>query len=72
MVVDHQPTDPAGLEAGSIAAASVALVLPGGRRRAAFELIGAQVPQPGKTAFRVAPPFDEFDNCHARFGLGLE
>ena len=67
-----RPTALAGLEAGSVALASVALGLLSGRRRAAFELVGAQVPQPGMTTFRVVSAFDEFENGHARFGLGLQ
>ena len=69
--MDRRLADLAGLEAGSLAAASV-LGLLGGRRRAAFELVGAQVPQPGMTAFRVVPPFQEREDGHARFGLGPE
>ena len=70
--MDRRPADLAGFESGSVAAASVALGLPGGRRRAAFELVGTQLPQPGMTAFRVVPAFQEREDGHARFGLGPE
>ena len=58
VVVAPRPTDLAGLKAGSVAAASVALGLPGGRRRAAFELVGAQVPQRGVRTPGVVQPHD--------------
>ena len=71
--MDLRPADPGRLEGGLVAMTLVALG-PRRGRRAAFELVGAQVPQ-GRMATgreRVVPPFQVFENGHARFGLNLE
>ena len=69
--MDLRPADPGRLEGGLVAMTLVALG-PRRGRRAAFELVGAQVPQGRMATGRVVPAFQVFEHGHARFGLGLE
>ena len=72
VVVDPRPAIREGFEAGLVVVLTGVRALPGGRCRAAFELVGAQVPQPGMTAFGVVPTLDEFEDGGARFGPSLK
>ena len=42
------------------------------RARAAFELVGAQVPQRGVQSVGVVPGFEEREDGHARFAMGVK
>ena len=70
VVVDPRLTDLEGLEGGLFA--MILGVHRAFRGRAAFELVGAQVPQRGVQAAGVVPGFQILKDGHASLCLGLE
>ena len=44
----------------------------GGHRSDTFEVVGAEVAQSAVAASGVVPAFQEFEDCHPCFGLGLK